>query len=344
MKAQFTTLKVVGGLFVGGMMLNAHAAPELYGYASLGVAANHTKTTNKTTNISTSTTDRPYLYNNTSRIGLRGSEKLNDDYEVLYKLEYRLENDGDLRNEKIKQPDGTEKTVAKTRNFEARDSWIGVKHKKYGTIKAGRMLSLDPYVRYTAYLASGVDGVRTNNTIAYESPKIKDVSFQAMYILDENKETDTIGRDGYSLLVKKNTDTYNVGAAYAYFGKAKTSYGKLNYAARVTGNYKINEDYKVGGIYQQISYANDDSAKNNTEQAVGVTLQHFKDKWTHTAHMNVVNNPSGKKGDGFELIGAIDRDISKNVSAGVDVTYGNFNYETEKKSYISPSIYTTVYF
>ena len=36
MKAQFTTLKVVGGLFVGGMMLNAHAAPELYGYASLG--------------------------------------------------------------------------------------------------------------------------------------------------------------------------------------------------------------------------------------------------------------------------------------------------------------------
>lgn len=49
MKAQFTTLKVVGGLFVGGMMLNAHAAPELYGYASLGVAANHTKTTNKTT-------------------------------------------------------------------------------------------------------------------------------------------------------------------------------------------------------------------------------------------------------------------------------------------------------
>lgn len=68
MKAQFTTLKVVGGLFVGGMMLNAHAAPELYGYASLGVAANHTKTTNKTTNVSTSTTDRPYLYNNTSSL------------------------------------------------------------------------------------------------------------------------------------------------------------------------------------------------------------------------------------------------------------------------------------
>lgn len=41
MKAQFTTLKVIGGLFVGGMMLNAHAAPELYGYASLGIAANH---------------------------------------------------------------------------------------------------------------------------------------------------------------------------------------------------------------------------------------------------------------------------------------------------------------
>lgn len=43
MKAQFTTLKVIGGLFVGGMMLNAHAAPELYGYASLGIAANHKK-------------------------------------------------------------------------------------------------------------------------------------------------------------------------------------------------------------------------------------------------------------------------------------------------------------
>lgn len=165
-----------------------------------------------------------------------------------------------------------------------------------------------------------------------------------MYILDENKETDTIDRDGYSLLVKKNTDTYNVGAAYAYFGKAKTSYGKINYTARVTGNYKINEDYKVGGIYQHVGYANDDSAKNNTEQAVGVALQHFKDKWTHTAHMNLVNNPSGKKGDGFELIGAIDRDISKNVSAGMDITYGNFNYATEKESYINPTIYATVYF
>lgn len=59
MKAQFTTLKVIGGLFVGGMMLNAHAAPELYGYANLVVSANHKKTTNKTTNVSTSTTDRP---------------------------------------------------------------------------------------------------------------------------------------------------------------------------------------------------------------------------------------------------------------------------------------------
>lgn len=61
MKAQFTTLKVVGGLFVGGMMLNAHAAPELYGYASLGVAANHTKTTNKATNISACINKRPTL-------------------------------------------------------------------------------------------------------------------------------------------------------------------------------------------------------------------------------------------------------------------------------------------
>lgn len=43
MKAQFTTLKVIGGLFVGGMMLNAHAAPELYGYANLVVSANHKK-------------------------------------------------------------------------------------------------------------------------------------------------------------------------------------------------------------------------------------------------------------------------------------------------------------
>ena len=43
--------------------------------------------------------------------------------------------------------------------------------------------------------------------------------------------------------------------------KQKTSYGKINYTARVTGNYKINEDYKVGGIYQHVGYANDDSAK-----------------------------------------------------------------------------------
>ena len=43
----------------------------------------------------------------------------------------------------------------------------------------------------------------------------------------------------------------------------------------MTGNYKINEDYKVGGIYQHVGYANDDSAKNNTEQAVGVAFAAF---------------------------------------------------------------------
>lgn len=88
--------------------------PTIYGGLYLDTRGSEDKVT-KTYSDGTKTVEktkyRQQLYDNGSRMGIRGEEALNDDMSVLYRFEWR-------------SPLDTEQ-----RAFEPRDSWLAIKHK-----------------------------------------------------------------------------------------------------------------------------------------------------------------------------------------------------------------------
>ena len=95
----------------------AHAAPTVYGKAYLTLDVKDGNDAAK----AASTETRTKLNSNASRIGVKGSEALTANTDVVYQLEYRLEVD----------------TNSKA-SFTARDTYLGLANKKLGTLIAGR--------------------------------------------------------------------------------------------------------------------------------------------------------------------------------------------------------------
>ena len=99
------------------------------------------------------------LNSNSSRIGVKGAERLTTNTDLVYQLEYRVDIDSD-----------------KQRNFESRDTYLGLSNKQYGTVLAGRLSTIDGMVDYANVASGGVvggDGVlstfdapRASNAIA----------------------------------------------------------------------------------------------------------------------------------------------------------------------------------
>lgn len=230
------------------------------------------------------TSNRPQLYDNGSRAGVRGSEDINADTELQYRFEWRSPVDDT------------------NRNFEARDAWLGVKHKKYGTIKAGRLLSPEAYFRYTwDYPTGGADSNRSNNAVRYESPKFNDTEIWLHYVMDENNDTDSHGTDGFGIAFKhEKEDKYGIAAAYFGTDGQKTLHGvKFKDQARVTGFYNLNPKTAVNFIYQYNKFNDKHYGQpSKTNSGLGIGISHkLNDKSSAYAHIQGAKNPFGKDGD-----------------------------------------------
>lgn len=271
-----------------------------------------TKTFSDGTVETTKTPARPQLYDNGSRIGIRGSEKVSDNLDFLYRLEYRSPIDSDHRS------------------LEPRDAWIGVKHKDLGTLKAGRLLSPEPYIRYTwSYPTWGADGNRSNNAVRYESPTWNDTSFMVHYVMDENNKdadskTDSLHTDGVGVLAKHQTDKYGLGAAYFHADSQKAIHGvKIKNQLRVTGFYNVDDKNQVNFIYQNNRF-NDthygEPSKHN--QGIGIGAHHkLDDKNTIYAHIDYAKNPYGKDGTFKQYTIAADRKVGQKLIVGAEAGY-----------------------
>ncbi|UXZ05638.1 porin [Moraxella nasicaprae] len=289
--------------------------PTIYGGLYLDTRGSEDKVT-KTYSDGTKTVEktkyRQQLYDNGSRMGIRGEEALNNDISVQYRFEWRSPLDSDQRA------------------FEPRDSWLAIKHKKYGTFKAGRLLSPEPYIRYTwDYPTWGADGNRSNNAIRYESPTFNGTDFMIHYVLDENKKggeskTESLDTDGVGLLVKHQKDNYALGAAYFYADSQKSLHGvKFKDQLRLTGYYDFDKANQINFIYQKNKF-NDvhygQAAKNNWGLGVGASHK-FNDKDTVYAHVNHAVNPYGKDGKYNSVTVAYDRKITDKLILGAESTY-----------------------
>lgn len=263
----------------------AQAAPTVYGKAFLTLDLNDgdtdvTRTTGATaTTSSTDWNSRSQLNSTGSRIGLRGAEALTANTDLVYQLEYGIDVDAN--------DNGRDQ-------FYSRDTYLGLSNKQYGTLLAGRLTAIDDMVNYANVTAGGVLGgddvlasfnaLRANNAFAYVSPSYNGLNFLGMYVMDENNNTDSLGRDAFGVGVQYTPagQAYRAGATYTQAGDLKFT--------RLSGDYKLNPALTVGALYQLSDYDTD-----NNENAFTVSGQYkvAQTPWTTYAQVDWVDNVLG---------------------------------------------------
>ncbi len=246
----------------------AHAAPTVYGKAFL---------TLDYYNGDIASSERTQLNSNKSRIGFKGSEALTANTDLVYQLEYGVDIDADDNG------DG---------QFYARDTYLGLANKQYGTLLAGRLTAIDDMVNYANVTAGGVlggdnvlasvDGPRANNAFAYVSPSYNGLQFLGMYVMDENLGTDTLGRDAFGVGAKYEQGQLKAGASYLQAGDATK-------ALRVSGSYDITPAVTVGALYQMTDVNTDD---NENAITVSGSLK-TSTPWTAYGQLDLVDNLGG---------------------------------------------------
>lgn len=271
----------------------AQAAPTVYGKAFLSVDAVEDA--------------RVQLNSNASRIGVKGKEALTANTDVVYQLEYRLEIDANNNN-------------GVNRNFESRDTYLGLSNKQYGTLVAGRLTAIDGQVDYANVLAgspvggdvvlAAVDAPRANNAFAYFSPSYNGVQVLGMYVLDEDKTdtsvalagsdsaainrtaNDSLGRDAFGVAVKYEPQAaYRVGASYLQSGETK--------AARISGAYDVTPSLTVGALYQNTDL---DTENNENAFTLSASQKVANTAWTTYGQLDLVDNVGGEKDEELKRI------------------------------------------
>lgn len=265
---------------VAALSISAQAAPTVYGKAFVTLDVDTVDTTDKATGVKTSTDGRAQLNSTGSRIGLKGSESVTANTDVVYQLEYRVDVDADKGN-----------------NFSSRDTYIGVANKQFGTVIAGRLTAIDDYNNYANVLNGAVvggdnvlasfNGPRANNAIAYISPNYNGLHFKGMYVLDENNATDTLDRDAFGVSAHFEPQGANYRGGVSYIQA-----GDTNKIARVSGAVDITPAVTVGALYQNHNFGKNAEKEN----AIAVSGS-FKTAtpWTAYAQLDLVDNKGGVK-------------------------------------------------
>lgn len=279
----------------------AQAAPTVYGkvYLTLDLQDGNKNSSSKDS--------RSQLKSNASRLGIKGSENLTANTDLVYQLEYRLDVD----------------THGK-RNWESRDTYLGLAHKQYGTLVAGRLSAIDGYVDYANVATGGVvggsgvlasfDAERANNTFAYFSPEYNGVQFMGMYTMDEMKKpsvtkklevqpngtvkevdvidvtgggNDSFGRDVWGVGAKYEPENAPVKAGVSYIQAGDFK------AARLSGAYAVNPALTAGALYQYTKHGKD--SKNESAFTVSANYKVAQTPWTAYGQIDVVDNAGGDK-------------------------------------------------
>ncbi|MDO6611159.1 porin [Shewanella sp. 1_MG-2023] len=213
----------------------AAEGPNFYGRLDLAV-------TNSDTGATTQEGKEGTVFeNNFSHIGVKGSEKISDAFEVLYQMEFQVEN-----------------TSSSSDVFKARNTFLGLKS-DFGTVLVGRNDTVfkqaeggvDVFGNTNADIDRLVSGqFRKADGIWYYSPKIADlVTLNATYLMEDNY-TDANGNESYEdqYALSATIGDKKLKAQNYYVAAAYNTIGGID-AYRAVAQVKLG-DFKVGGLYQ----------------------------------------------------------------------------------------------
>jgi outer membrane porin M35 len=272
----------------------AHAAPTVYGKAYLTLDVKDGNDAAK----AASTETRTKLNSNASRIGVKGSEALTANTDVVYQLEYRLEVD----------------TNSKA-SFTARDTYLGLANKKLGTLVAGRLTAVDDYVNYANVttgspvgdddVLASVSGPRANNAFAYFSPEYNGVQLMGMYVLDETNQgatsaEESFGRDAWGVAAKYEPSSMPLKAGVSYLQAGKNTGKYTNHAAfdnaiRVSAAYAFNPAITAAAQYQITDLKQTANSKKENALTVSGSYKVAQTPWTAYGQLDFVDNYEGVK-------------------------------------------------
>lgn len=296
-----TVLKTASVLALATLSTQAFAEPKLSGVAVISANYGQTDTKTTTNGVTTTTSNKNKAsLKSTARVRISGTQKMTDDIDAEYSMEYNV----GLSNDNL---------VGKVNNnFSSRDSYIGLKNKELGTVRFGRLLTPDTNIDIAnAYYFSPSSAIsyaaqRTNNSIQYLSPKFNDnkTSVKVHYALDQDPDIYKEGTNNHGGLVKlyidgKQTDVrreiavasitheddlYEMGAAY-------TSGGKFS-AVGAMAKYKPTKAFTLGVQAQHTNF----NSKDNELGVLGSAVYSLDDTLDLYAEASRASNYEGVKG------------------------------------------------
>lgn len=251
------------------------------------------------------------IKSNASRLGIKGSEKLEGGLQIVYKYEFQVD-PADESGEK---------------NFKSRNQYIGLKG-AFGEVLVGRndtvfkqsQGKLDLFSDYEADIKALWKGEnRMSDSITYKSPKFNGVQVGVSYVVDEENEDSAT-----SLSATYGDKELKKGKYYAAIavdsempkGDAKYDATRLVFGAKVS-------DVKLGAMYQTQEKV--DSGKEET--GFLVNAQYKVGSYNLKGQYQTLEDDSG-------ITLGVDRKLGK--STKLFAFYTSFNFDAaEDESYFA---------
>ena len=250
--------------------VTADESPSIYGRLDLSVTHSELGSTvysgTSGVNVGESGT---YLENNSSNIGLKGKSSINDDINIIYKMEFGVNNTSNRANDSSKV-------------FSARNSYLGIET-VYGSLLIGRNDTVfktsegkvDIFGTTNADINQLVAGqTRSADGLWYYSPKLFDlVDFNATYLMQDNYGVD----DNLYALSMTSGDKELKNSHYYLAAALNKGIANID-AYRAITQIKLG-DVKFGGIFQHTESLTFSNMKghsyfiNATYDLLGTTLK-----------------------------------------------------------------------
>ena len=260
----------------------ANAAPTVYGKVFLSLDAYDSDFRSEDVKLNSTA----------SRIGLKGSEALTANTDVIYQLEYVVNPDDE---------DGDQ--------FESRDTYIGFANNTVGTFKFGRNSSITDGINNVQQAFGGIqgtvsgiaDGDRVDNSMIWTAPTANlPVEFNLMASTEENYDGKEAGY-GASVMFDQGTG-YTLAVAYTdkmEGGGPGTSFDRSAEVLRGTATYDMAKTMgtplKLGVMYQQAEWNDAPAGFGDKEKELMVTAAYdlVNTPWTLWAEFDQAKDVAG---------------------------------------------------
>lgn len=287
MKKLALAMAIASTPFMASIAQAADGKPQVYG--RINVAFQHVDETD----IGGKLDGQTELKSNSSRIGVKGSQKINDDITAIYQLEFRISPDQDKDS----------------KQFEHRNSFVGFKG-NFGEVKFGNHDTPLKLIQNKIEMFPGLDGDikevalngenRTKNNFMYTSPKMNGLQAMVSHMSSEEADVD----DGFSASL-----TYSVGDLYlAVAHDINVSDPETN-LTRIAAQYTLG-DLQLGAIYEMYE---DEAANLDGTGYIVSAAYNVAPKWTVKAQYGQGDEMKGAGEEGETMSFGVDYALEKST-------------------------------